>query len=889
MTDLKVGVCQTELPWGGTSGAAASEVVLACAGIKSVGANQIRMTVRWSNLDPAFDHNYRWGDLDTAVGTALLLGLEIHLVIDPTRAVFSSTSPNLNVVDEFGILCGAICYRYMQHISRWEIGNSVNTIENFGFPSNPARYTEYLASAWAAIKALQPSALVFNGALASHLATDWSHMEAVEWTRVFYQSNPQGYFDGFAVHAYMLDGENNARPAELTAPAFVAIDGIRATMNANGDGAKKIHVVEWGFDSVRTVSTATTTEQLEDEQASQMLVQANLLQGLVDAGTIDEQTFLYNYRDWEGPNRNPLNHQGLVTFDFREKKAARMMRGWNNRHTVAPAAAADAVVSPVDLVFVVGAVILNPNSTDAVTPVPTVIVPVPVPVVGMDAVAPVPTMTVLREVEYVATSAGDRSTVSGSTITVEDSLAVPSGLRGGMVVVGVVFSHAGVKDWATYTSFGVTSDLDGPLTRLSSTHLGAVAAKPGSAHLFGLFLPSVGTHTLTATASGTTFASATIVSVLYKGVSGWGTAGSATGSSGTPQVSVTTRPDDRIVVVAGQGESPGTWNIDDRFSDGGSVDGVGDYMTLADGAGAGTGVLAAMSTSSTAWGVAGINLRQWDDGHIVPEIPVTVASAVSAMPILLGGNLTNTTVATAVTPSVTVPVVVSVPNYSATAVVPIPTFAGGVDFVDSDGSTAYTTISNQRKMITLSVEVTEAGGAIVAGFFTSVQSGGNLTTLTCSSNLSGSLTKVKSVYSGNNRGTHMFAIFNPAVGTHTLTFNAQTGILSSAPPVHNVQAAAASYKNVGGYTGAVTKAATGVLDLVVTAAGVGSQCVMVGSFDGDPGVFDKTTRERLGTLSVGGNPGLVIMLGDADGEGDFSTTTSRAYRAVGASLNPPTI
>jgi hypothetical protein len=607
---LNFGVGQSELPWGLGGVAAIADVTRVCQEVKTLGANSIRMSALWIQIDPNRDHNYQWANLDRAISAAVAAGLEILLIIEPRRSVLPiGVSATTALARDFGLMCGAIAQRYTGAISFMEIGNEVNNMAFFGAPKTPSKYLNFLREAFTNIMAADPAVIVLAGALQA-VATGWPTLHPVQWVEAFYDCNPQEWFHGLSMHPYSTDGKfNPVAPTPDNEYAFKNIDAIRAIMNAHGDSAKKIFCTEWGYDSMRSLTgMSTTPAQLEAEQAVNMETHWNILKTYADSGAIYDTTWVFMYRDWEQPDKKAQNHFGMVHFDYTQKPESSFFRNL--------AAPWSGVVT--DAVGITDSATFN-------------LVPAAFPAADLIGIIDSATFEIpAGDVEWVSTGAGDRDTTT-SLETILTWTHVVTAVTDAALAAGLVVSTSHLKAWDLYNTLTVTSSLDGALTRSGSRHISASSTKKGSVHGFALanpdgspIRPTVGTHTLTAHVKlnndfTTNLTAVAGNSVLYHNVGRFdGTVysnGSAAGGN-TPSVTANSAVGNKVLFVFGGDDDFSTaFNQTTRYQAGSTVVGDGDWALIGDADGANT-VTGTASIGLTQYGGLAFDLVHGGTGSV---------------------------------------------------------------------------------------------------------------------------------------------------------------------------------------------------------------------------------------------------------------------------------
>ncbi|OBB20622.1 cellulase family glycosylhydrolase [Mycolicibacterium elephantis] len=618
---LTLGIGQSELPWG-DSFASADKVAQDIAEIAELGATAIRMSCIWQYVEPNLNGKYVWGALDRAIDAAEAAGLDILLIIEPRRAnVYALFGlPIASSVDpvKYGRLCKAIAQRYAGRIAYFEIGNEVNNRAFFAGGADD--YADLLREAYQGIKPHAPDSLVLAGALmAVDTGNAFGFVKAsdhpVEWTRQFYRSNPQEWFDGLSFHGYSTGGRfNPLAPTPDNEFAFGNITKLRKLMDDNGDSSKPLVNSEWGYDSVRTLNgLSTTADELEAEAAANLETHWNLLEPYADAGIIYPTTWVYNYRDQKDDDE--AYGFGQVRTDRTRKLSWFFLRSLAIDQAVeVAAAAATATGSPVEVEE-----FIDPASPKAA---PAAATAQAWPVVVAEAITaeaaaaaaagwPVDVTERSVAVEYVSAGAGDRDTSGGGGTHTIDWTHTVTDAAGRMLLVGLVVSTSNLRGWENYIPT-VSSDLGGAFIRLGSRHIGSASVRHGSVHIYGLYHPPLGEHTITAslTDAFADFTSFAGNSVQVRGAADYGQIAAAGSSSGgnTPRITVSSMLENLVFGVFGSTDDLPNLTGDIRHAAGSVVSGDGDFITIATKAGASSVVLEDTTTGLQIFGALGLNI-----------------------------------------------------------------------------------------------------------------------------------------------------------------------------------------------------------------------------------------------------------------------------------------
>lgn len=320
------------------------------------GANAIRDEAWWARIEPS-PGVYDWTPSDSIVRLAADRGLRVLLVADTTPTWASGASetdstwffyPPTNPAD-YGAFAGRLAERYGANGTFWaenptvpkyplagiEIWNEQNYEGFWGHRQpDPAHYTAMLRSAYAAIKAVDPSIAVVVGGLASVSAYDDADCDGtpdggvrdgainpVRYLEQMYAHGAQGYFDAVGWHPYVY--KRGAAMADLleydvcstwSQMAQTPVSA-RSLMLAHGDGAKKIWATELGIPTCALLGLYPCVSQ--EQQAELVTSEFALWKSYDWAGGF----FVYDLRDDCSSLLNVQCHFGVVTTGNAPKQA----------------------------------------------------------------------------------------------------------------------------------------------------------------------------------------------------------------------------------------------------------------------------------------------------------------------------------------------------------------------------------------------------------------------------------------------------------------------------------------------------------------------------------------------------------------------------------------
>jgi hypothetical protein len=289
-------------------------------GVDAVGATWVRIDVNWAVIQARGPRSYQWSPFDRTVRAALARGLSVLGVIvyspgwaHPEGGSGSAPPTNLRAYASFA-RAAARHFRPLG-VHAYEIWNEPNIGEAWSPAPDPARYTQMLRLAYAAIKAADPRAKVISGGLAPYGpygAADATHMSPLDFLERMYQNGARGSLDAVGWHPYNFPAGLGFSPTSAWSQMVSTTPSARGIMRANGDAGKRIWATEFG-----APTGASTRALSEPAQAALVKDAYTKLKAWRWAGP----AFLYNFRDSGGlePGAPAGGGFGLVRVDWSKK------------------------------------------------------------------------------------------------------------------------------------------------------------------------------------------------------------------------------------------------------------------------------------------------------------------------------------------------------------------------------------------------------------------------------------------------------------------------------------------------------------------------------------------------------------------------------------------
>ena len=240
--------------------------------VQDAGFRWVKQEFAWREIEGAGKGIFDWSRTDRIMDQIDAHGLKVivRLGVQPQWAGggFPEVGPPNNYQD-FADYVRAVAERYKGRVDAYQIWNEPNLAREWGNrPPNAAEYTELLKVSYDAIKTVDPFPLVISAGMAPTTRNDDVARPDIYFIQEMYDAGAAPYFDVLGAHgpgyaaapetdpaeiaitpglANPGDFENNV-PEELRRVyGFRHVEDVRAVMVRNGDEAKQIVLLEFGW------------------------------------------------------------------------------------------------------------------------------------------------------------------------------------------------------------------------------------------------------------------------------------------------------------------------------------------------------------------------------------------------------------------------------------------------------------------------------------------------------------------------------------------------------------------------------------------------------------------------------------------------------------------
>lgn len=232
----------------------------------------VKQEIPWREIEGAGKGVFDWGNTDRMMDQIDAHGLKMIARISTQPEWAGGGYPELgppNNYQDMADFLTALATRYKGRIDAYQIWNEPNLAREWGNrPPSPAEYTELLKVAYQAIKAVDPQAWVITAGLAPTTRHDDVAMPETFFVQGLYDAGAKPYFDALGVHAAGYKAPPATDPAEVARDPNLAnpgdfaagvpeelrriycfrhIEDLRAIMVKNGDEAKRVVILEFGW------------------------------------------------------------------------------------------------------------------------------------------------------------------------------------------------------------------------------------------------------------------------------------------------------------------------------------------------------------------------------------------------------------------------------------------------------------------------------------------------------------------------------------------------------------------------------------------------------------------------------------------------------------------
>ncbi len=263
--------------------------------VKEAGFRWVKQEFAWREIEGAGPGIYDWSYSDRLMDQVDVRGLNMIARVGVQPEWAGGNYPDIGPPDDyqdFMNFLGALVSRYQGRVDAYQIWNEPNLSREWGGrPPSPAEYAEMLKMAYQTVKAIDPDATVISAGLAPTTRWDDVAMPDTVFIQGMYDAGAAPYFDLLGAHGagYKVSPEtspdvvasdpalNNHDPSSEELKriyCFRHVEDVRAVMLANGDGDKRIALLEFGWTTDPRSDSPYRWHAVTDGQQADYLVRA---------------------------------------------------------------------------------------------------------------------------------------------------------------------------------------------------------------------------------------------------------------------------------------------------------------------------------------------------------------------------------------------------------------------------------------------------------------------------------------------------------------------------------------------------------------------------------------------------------------------------------------
>jgi len=261
--------------------------------VRDAGFGWLKVNFGWRDIEGAGKGHLDWTVPDRIVAQAQQYGLKIVVRVDhqPVWASTANNGPPANYED-YGDLLHAMAGRCRGRIHAYEIWNEPNLAREWGDrPPNAAEYVALLEIANRRIKAADSEAIVISAGLAPTSRWDDVAVPDTIFLQQMYDAGAAPHFDMLGVHGAgykappemdpamvatdaALHNDDPSAPERRRVYCFRHVEDMRQVMVQNGDAAKQVALLEFGWTSDPRPDSPYHWHAVTEEEKADYLVRA---------------------------------------------------------------------------------------------------------------------------------------------------------------------------------------------------------------------------------------------------------------------------------------------------------------------------------------------------------------------------------------------------------------------------------------------------------------------------------------------------------------------------------------------------------------------------------------------------------------------------------------
>jgi hypothetical protein len=261
---------------------------------KDAGFTWIKQNFSWIDIEGAKKGALDWNEADRIVEKAQEYGLDIVARVDkePEWARKGASKGPVADYNDYGDFLFQMATRYRGKIHAYEVWNEPNKAEEWGGKQADAvEYVKMLKVAYQRIKQADPKAIVVSAGLTPTTAGE-PHVPDDLFLKRMYVAGAKPYFDVLGAHGPGFKAPPETDPAEIASGklkqycpwgdlklcarvwCFRHVEDLRKIMVDNGDSAKQIMILEFGWDTDARQDSPYKWHAVTEQEQADYIVRA---------------------------------------------------------------------------------------------------------------------------------------------------------------------------------------------------------------------------------------------------------------------------------------------------------------------------------------------------------------------------------------------------------------------------------------------------------------------------------------------------------------------------------------------------------------------------------------------------------------------------------------
>lgn len=250
--------------------------------IRDAGFTWVKQWFAWRDIEGKGKGQYDWSTADRIVNQVEEFGLNLMVRVDHEPEWAGPAPGNIN---HFADFLTAMATRYRGRIHAYQVWNEPNLAREWGNkPPNAGEYTQMLRVGYQAIKKVDPNAIVISAGMAPTTELSQRAVPDTRFIQAMYNAGAKPYFDMLGAHGagykappemdpgqvatdpnYYNVGDPNCPGDACRIYSFRHVEDLRQIMVNNGDGNKRVVVLEFGWTRDERPDSPYYWHRVEDE------------------------------------------------------------------------------------------------------------------------------------------------------------------------------------------------------------------------------------------------------------------------------------------------------------------------------------------------------------------------------------------------------------------------------------------------------------------------------------------------------------------------------------------------------------------------------------------------------------------------------------------------